>query len=152
MFMKSLLAPLAAAAMLVATHALASERCASNAEVTTLMVAEIQQRLMVAAYTCHYVEYYNRLVLTHRSELRKSDKRMLHLFLSRDGSSGDDEYNAFKTRLANLASRESNEYPGTFCYRAQQLFTAVLYNRRPLVSVAASERPYSALPFESCRP
>jgi hypothetical protein len=138
-----------AAALLAASPAWA-DHCASPAEVTTLMVAEIQQRLMVAAYTCHYVEYYNRLVITHRTELRKSDKRMLHLFTSHDGSAGDDEYNAFKTRLANLSSRESNDYPGTFCYRAQQLFTAVLYQRRTLSSLAASERPYSALPFESC--
>jgi hypothetical protein len=149
MFTKILIAPLVAAALLIASPAWA-QGCASPAEVTTLMVAEIQQRLMVAAYTCHYVEYYNRLVLTHRSELRKSDKRMLHLFVSHDGSAGDDEYNAFKTRLANLSSRESNDYPGTFCYRAQELFTAVLYNRRSLASLAASERPYSALPFDAC--
>jgi hypothetical protein len=149
MFTKFLTAALAAVAVFAAAPA-SAQGCASPADVATLMVAEIQQRLMVAAYTCHYVDYYNRLVLTHRSELRKSDKRMLNLFTSHDGSAGDDEYNAFKTRLANLSSRESNEYPGTFCYRAQQLFTAVLYNRRPLVSLAASERPYSALPFDSC--
>jgi hypothetical protein len=142
-------APLLAAALLAASPAWA-QGCASAAEVTTLMVAEIQQRLMVAAYTCHDVDYYNRFVVTHRSELRKSDKRMLHLFVSHDGLVGDDEYNAFKTRLANLSSRESNDYPGTFCYRAQQLFTAVLYDRRLLSSLADSERPYSALPFDSC--
>ena len=149
MFTRMLIAPFIAAALLAASPAWA-QGCASPAEVTTLMVAEIQQRLMVAAYTCRDVAYYNRFVITHRSELRKSDKRMLHLFISHDGSVGDDEYNAFKTRLANLSSRESNDYPGTFCYRAQQLFTAVLYERRPLASLAASERPYSPLPFDSC--
>lgn len=144
------LAPLIAAGCFIASSQ-AAAHCASQPDITTLRVAEIQQRLMVAAYTCHDVEFYNRFVLSHRSELRKSDKRMLHLFLARDGSAGDDEYNAFKTRLANLSSRESNEYPGTFCYRAQQLFSA-LEARRSLASLASSERPYSPLPFDSCGP
>ena len=148
MFWSKWLAPLVAAGYLLAPSA-ASAHCASQTDVTTLLVAEIQQRLMVAAYTCHDVEFYNRFVLSHRSELRRSDRRMLHLFLARDGSEGDDEYNAFKTRLANLSSRESNEYPGTFCYRAQQLFSA-LESRRSLASLAASERPYDPLPFDSC--
>jgi len=144
------------AAMLVAAAfategSMAADRCASSREVATLKVAALQQQLMVAALTCHEIGAYNRFVISYRPELQSSDRRMLNLFMERDGSrAGDAAYNAFKTRLANLAALRQNDPGASFCAEAHAAFRAAEENRAPLNEFVETLPLSADLPFEDC--
>jgi hypothetical protein len=144
------------AAMLVAAAfategSMAADRCASSREVATLKVAALQQQLMVAALTCHEIGAYNRFVLSYRPELQRSDREMLDLFQDRDGSrAGDAAYNAFKTRLANLAVLRNNDEDTSFCAQAHAEFRAAAENRAPLAEFVQSVPVSADLPFDDC--
>jgi hypothetical protein len=131
------------------TPAAAAERCASPSEMTTLRVAALQQQLMVAALTCHQARAYNRFVLAYRPQLRRSDHAMLALFLHSDRADGDADYNAYKTRLANLAMLKENKNVRAFCGAARRDFRAAKA-RRSLALLAAEEQLAVRMPFEAC--
>jgi hypothetical protein len=148
---KTRVAAVLIAAAFVAEGSMAADRCASRREVDTLKVAALQQELMVAALTCHDVRAYNRFVLSYRPELQRSDRAMLALFMSREGSrAGDAAYNAFKTRLANLAALRNNEEGGEFCAQARAAFRAAEENRASLEAFVESQPVAVSLPYEDC--
>jgi hypothetical protein len=109
------------ALLLTTTYAAAATTCAQDA--AALKTADMQQFLMVAALTCHKVDAYNGFVLSHRGELQQSDKALLSYFMGRSARTGDDDYNAFKTSLANAASLRSLHDP-LFCASADTAFAA----------------------------
>ena len=138
-------------AVFVAGNAAAADRCTSSDAVRTLKIAELQEQLMVAALTCHDVRDYNRFVLSYRPALQQSDHAMLRFFKHQDGAgAGDREYNAFKTRLANVSALNSNADNAAFCGNAADTFNAVFEGRISLAQLAMSEPAYVALPIAGC--
>ena len=134
---------------LMATNVMA-DRCATSSEMATLKVAAFQQQLMVAALTCHKIGAYNRFVRSYRPALQRSDHDMLRLFVKLDGTDGDADYNAYKTRLANLAVLRNNASGGAYCHQAGADFAAASSNRRPLAEFVSTRRLDVRLPFEAC--
>jgi hypothetical protein len=142
-------AGLAIALALATGHALA-DRCATSSEMATLRVAAFQQQLMVAALTCHRIGSYNRFVKAYRPSLVSSDHAMLQLFMRLDGADGDADYNAYKTRLANLAVLRNNANGGVYCRKAGADFAAAASNRRPLADFVATRHLDVRPPYEAC--
>lgn len=109
--------------VLLTGGAWAGAACEAPRDATALKIAALQQFLMVAALTCHDVAAYNGFVVSHQGELQQSDKALLRYFLGRDAGTGDRDYNAYKTRLANASSLESLHDP-QFCQAADAAFGA----------------------------
>ncbi len=135
--------------LLATNHAAADAGCVNAADAMPLRVAELQQNLMVAALTCHDERQYNRFVLAYRPELQRSDRAMLKLLEKRDGSRGFAEYNAFKTKLANVSALASNRDSDAFCGHAESVFDATRA-RTTLSNLALDEPVYAAMPVEAC--
>ena len=127
-----------------------ADRCATAPEMATLKVAAFQQQLMVAALTCHRISSYNHFVRAYRPSLMQSDHNMLKLFVRLDGTDGEADYNAYKTRLANLAVLRNNASGGGYCREARADFAAAVSNRQPLADFVATRRLDVRLPFEAC--
>ena len=134
----------------VATEPGLADRCATAPEMATLRVAAFQQQLMVAALTCHRIGSYNHFVRAYRPSLVRSDQNMLRLFVRLDGTDGEADYNAYKTRLANLAVLRNNESGGAYCREAGADFAAAASNRRPLADFVATRHLDVRLPYEAC--
>jgi hypothetical protein len=141
---------IAAFALALLTGSARADRCATQAEMSTLRVAAFQQQLMVAALTCHEMGSYNRFVRTYRPSLVSSDRTMLRLFMRLDGSDGDADYNAYKTRLANLAVLRNDANGDSYCREASADFAAAASNRRPLAAFVATRQLEVRLPYEAC--
>jgi hypothetical protein len=95
-------------------NARAAELCALFGDLTTLQTAAVQQLLMVSALACNEVDPYNAFVIGHQSELQKSDRDLQSFFARLKTETGVDDYNAFKTRIANtyslLSAQDKEEY------------------------------------------
>jgi hypothetical protein len=146
----AILAAVSVVALGTGTASLAAATCVTHDEMTTLRIAAFQQQLMVAALTCHDENDYNDFVRSYRPALQRSDRAMLDLFVSQDGVNGDDAYNAYKTRLANLASMRSIQHGERFCREADRQFDRALNDDRPLSELVWSEPVSAHTPFESC--
>jgi len=70
-----------------------------------LKTAAVQQELMVAGFTCHAGDAYNRFVIADRPDLQKSDADLMAYFKNRDGKEAG--YDSYKTKVANLAASKS---------------------------------------------
>src|ERR1700755_1613493 len=100
---------LSLAGVLMAGNALAaSSKCAKPDEVTAIQVSAVQQELMVAALTCDQITNFNAFQTGFGAELRASDAT-LHKMFKRifGGKAGEDQFHAFKTRMANDSSIRS---------------------------------------------
>lgn len=125
-------------ALAISTQAWASRACRHEREHVALKAAAIQQRLMVAALTCHQTRLYNRFVISYRTDLRHSDTELKHYFAHRGGMSA---YHAYKTKLANDASLASL-HDSAYCAKASDMFgTASEYERRSLTEFVAAVVP-----------
>jgi hypothetical protein len=94
--------------------------CAGPREVAALKIASLQQRLMVAGLACRAGgDSYNRFVLAHRAELQRSDDDLKAYFIANGGEAG---YDAYKTRLANLAAHGPATDQNAFCATAAKDF------------------------------
>lgn len=96
--------------------------CAHPNEMAAVRTAAIQQRLMVAALTCHATPNYNKFVVSYQKDLQASDRDLENFFRRLHGKSGTEEYHAFKTRLANESSMASIHDFAGYCESAQQMF------------------------------
>jgi hypothetical protein len=130
----------ALALSLLAGNAWAASVCARPQDMAALQTAALQQQLMVAALTCGDVNAYNGFVLSHRSELQKSDSALMSFFVRRgqDIQKGADDYNAYKTWLANDSSLRSLRDP-RFCRSANVAFR-VAHDHRIAVADLPSNR------------
>jgi hypothetical protein len=114
----------------------ANAACLNRTDMHAMQAAALQQHLMVAAFTCHDTGAYNRFVLSHRSELQKSDAMLLAYFQDNGGTAA---YHTYKTHLANAAALESSRSE-SFCSNADMLFHSVsssgsldeILDRRPV--------------------
>ncbi len=132
--------------------AASSSKCAKANEVTAIQVAAIQQELMVAALTCDQVANFNAFQTGFSKELRASDAVLEKMFKRVfGGRAGEDQYHAFKTRLANnSSSRSIHDNPG-YCHEAADAFSAALTSARPTLAVfASSVTVHDDSPVNSC--
>jgi len=127
------------AAVLISGSAFAGPSCGGREGEAALRTAALQQYLMVAALTCQRVPAYNGFVVAHQSELQQSDHALLRLFVGRNARTGDADYNAYKTWLANAASMRSLHDP-QFCAIADAAFGAATERDKPLAQLV-DERP-----------
>lgn len=138
---------LLAGVSLMLTGAWAGSTCAAPQDVTALKTADLQQFLMVAALTCNKVPAYNGFVTSHQAELQTSDKTLLRYFMGRNVQTGDADYNAYKTSLANAASLRSLHDPA-FCQVAEAAYAAV--QGRPVAQQVFEQPPPIKLIYTSC--
>lgn len=141
----------ALACTIAAGPAFAATQCAKDNEVTAIQAASIQQQLMVAALTCNAVSNFNAFQIGYGKELRRSDGDLMKMFKRFYGRSGEREYHAFKTRLANDSSMRSiHDNPG-YCAAAQTVFAAALTAQKPTLAVFVSGvQVQETSPFNSC--
>lgn len=132
-------------------NAWAAASCARPQDVTALQVAALQQQLMVAAFSCNNAADYNRFVISHRRELQESDRALMGFFLRQDADKGTDNYNAYKTGLANDSSLRSARDP-RFCRSAKAAFDDA-FKHEGSVAELVSQRPSLARTgYASCAP
>jgi hypothetical protein len=114
--------------------------CARPQDMAALKTAALQQQLMVAAYMCHSADAYNRFVLSNQGELLSSDRAVMEFFVRQDPQRGADDYNAFKTKLANSSSLNS-QHNSKFCRNARAVFAALLDQKVKLTELVATRAP-----------
>lgn len=139
------------ALVLSAGNAWAAPSCARPQDMTALRTAALQQQLMVAALSCHAVADYNRFVISYRSELQESDKALMNFFLQQDAQKGADNYNEYKTRLANTSSLRSLRDP-KFCRSAKLAFDVALNRKGSLAKLESERPPPIETGYASCLP
>ena len=133
--------------LLVTTGAGAQSDCANPRDTTALKTADMQQFLMVAALTCGKIAAYNGFVTSHQRELQESDAVLLRFFMARNARTGDADYNAYKTALANAASLRNIHDP-QFCAAAETAFAAA--GDRTVAELVNAVAPPIKLEYASC--
>ncbi len=111
--------------------------CAAPREAMALKAAAVQQQLMVAAFMCGEKAAYNRFVVAYQTELQTSDAVLKSYFVRMDRRHGEVNYDAYKTRAANLSAL-SQARDRAFCAMAGQLFAAALESQAPLAAFVAA--------------
>ena len=102
-----------------------SASCANSEDMLAVRTAAVQQRLMVAALSCHAIERYNNFVISYQKDLQASDRALQNFFRRLNGQTGVADYHSFKTRLANTSSLQSIR-DTSYCADAQATFDAAL--------------------------
>ena len=140
------------AAAAACTAAYGAGRCAKPMEVTAIQAAAIQQELMVAALTCNEVSRFNEFQTSYSRELRESDAALEHMFKRLyGGGRGEEQYHAFKTRLANNSSMKSINNNPDYCREAGQVFEAALASNKPTLADFVAGIPVTEpSPVDSC--
>ena len=143
-----------ALATLLGTGAVLAQgvKCAKPEEVSAIQTAAIQQELMVAALTCNEITRFNAFQTGFGPELRSSDARLEKMFKRLfGGRQGEEEYHAFKTRLANDSSIRSIHDNMNYCHEAAGFFAAALADSRPTLASFVSSVPVTEQsPVDSC--
>ena len=103
----------------------AAPSCVQTQDAVAVHMAALQQEMMVAAFMCGDVAAYNNFVLSHQSALQATDKSLLSLFRQANAETGFDDYNFYKTELANASSLRSVR-DRQFCARVNADFRAAL--------------------------
>jgi hypothetical protein len=100
--------------------------CARPEDMNAVKAAAIQQRLMVAALSCHAIDQYNKFVTSYQKELQASDQALQDFFRRLNAKTGTADYHAFKTKLANSSSMASIGDITGYCASAQATFDTAL--------------------------
>jgi len=129
------IAVLSAALVLVCTQSWAAPVCDRATDASALRTAALQQEMMVGALVCKAAGAYNGFVRSHQSALQASDRVLMAFFISANPRRGFDDYNLFKTELANNASLRAI-HDMAFCARVAANFAAAA--GRPLEQVLTS--------------
>ena len=114
--------------------------CANSNEMRAVRAAAVQQRLMVAAFTCRAIAQYNKFVTAYQTDLQQSDRQLQDFFRRLYGQSGISNYHSFKTRLANTSSIQSINNSLGYCADAQATFDAALSDGRKSLAAFLSTR------------
>jgi len=141
----------ALALCLPAGNAWAAPSCARPQDMTALQVAALQQKLVVVALSCHDAGDYNRFVISHQRELQESDRALMDFFLRQDAVKGSDNYNAYKTGLANDASLRGARDP-QFCRSARAAFDDVLRHEGSVAELVSQRPSLVRTGYASCTP
>lgn len=128
----------AAAIACVAAVGAGAASCEKPQDAMAIRTAALQQEMVVAAFLCNDVAAYNNFVLSHQIALQQSDAVLMAFFQSANARTGFDDYNLYKTELANAASLRSAT-DRRFCGRVNANFRAAL--GRPL------DQLLTALPY-----
>jgi hypothetical protein len=137
----------ALASLAMAGQALASGVCASPGEAMALKTAALQQELMVAALYCDEAHAYNRFVISYRRELQDSDAALLGYFQR----AGLNDYNAYKTALANNFSLASLRSRDAYCASAEDVFGRAFDPRNgSLASFVAAQSVSGSENYPAC--
>lgn len=113
--------------------------------------AEVQQGLMVAALSCDATPRYNQFVTTFQRALQASDRALQRFFRRTAGRGGTAAYHAFKTRMANAASRRSITHITNFCNGAEQIFqTALDHGSTTLAAFLTTQPTYEVEQLDVC--
>ena len=131
-------------------QAWAAGSCLKQADLTALRASALQQQLMVAAFTCHDSESYNRFVLAYRGELQASDAALMAFFQHRNPATGTADYHTFKTKLANVAAIRSSTDTTAFCAHANAAYNVALGTKTPLATLVSSLASASKTAFNTC--
>jgi hypothetical protein len=136
-----------------ARHHARPTHCATATEVTAVAATSVQQELMVAALTCNQIPNFNAFQTNFGSELRASDRALMHMFTRLyGGAKGQSEYHGFKTRLANNSEMRSIHGNAEFCTATAQVFAAALASNKPSLGDFVSGVEVSDPgPVESCQ-
>jgi len=109
---------------LVAGNAQGANKCVREQDELAMRTASVQQALMVAALSCGETASYNRFVVSHQTELQRSDASLLAFFLRENRRAGEAAYHAFKTKAPNESALEAARDNGNYCANSERLFTA----------------------------
>lgn len=101
----------------------AGPACEKPADAMAIKAAALQQEMMVAALACKAVGAYNEFVVSHQKALQASDRTLMAFFVTANPRGGFDDYNLYKTELANAASLRAIR-DLLFCARAAAYFEA----------------------------
>jgi hypothetical protein len=149
-FLKTTATALMLACMTGNVCAATQSGCANNADIYAVRTAAIQQRLMVAALSCHSVELYNRFVRGYQTDLQASDRQLQVFFRRLYGQSGEANYHSFKTRLANTSSMQSIKEP-SYCADADATFDVALsQSNKSLAAFVATQPSQAEKAFSPC--
>lgn len=116
--------------------------CVRPEEASALKTAALQQELMVAAFTCHDIDAYNRFVISYRRDLQDSDATMLKYFERASAQTGSADYNSYKTSLANDFSLAQIR-DTSFCPAAGAAFGTALDRGHPALEAIVATQPFS---------
>ena len=145
---------LSLAGVMVAGTAFAAPaaKCAKPEEVTSIQTAAIQQELMVAALTCNQITNFNAFQTGFSRELQDSDATLHKMFKRIFGPrAGEDQFHAFKTRMANDSSIRSIHDNLGYCHEADTVFAAALAPVKPtLAAFVSSVTVQEESPVNSC--
>ena len=118
--------------------------CARPEDMNAIKAAAVQQRLMVAALSCDAVQLYNKFVTAYQKDLQASDRALQNFFRRLNGRAGEENYHAFKTRLANASSMQSIGDITGYCASAKEVFSAALDGPKANLTVFISGQTTSA--------
>jgi hypothetical protein len=127
-----------------------SARCANPEDMFAVRTAAVQQRLMVAAFTCHAADRYNNFVTSNQKDLQASDLALQNFFLRLNAKTGIADYHSFKTRLANTSSIQSFR-DTNYCAEAQTTFDAASDKKRSLSVFMAGQTTAVDDAFSPCQ-
>lgn len=129
----------------------AAAPCTAPQELAAIKTAAVQQELMVAALSCNATPRYNQFVITFQAALQSSDRALRAFFQRTAGRGGTAAYHAFKTRLANAASRKSIAHITNFCDAAEVSFqTALDSGSHTLASFLSTQPPLESAQYTVC--
>jgi len=136
----------------VSTNAWAADvPCTAAQELAAIKTASVQQELMVAALSCNATPRYNQFVTTFQESLQASDRALQAFFRRVAGRGGTAAYHAFKTRMANAASRKSITHITNFCDAAEVMFVTALDSGPPnLAGFLAGQSSIEADQYSVC--
>ena len=98
---------------------------------------------MVGALICGDVYFYNQFVIAYQPDLQNHDRVLQAFFVRLNGSQGLSEYDAHKTKLANVYSLTSAENRRAFCGLTHAAFRAALSEPRTTLVEFAMTQPFS---------
>jgi len=127
-----------------ALAAVSPSGCVRSDDVFALRAAAVQQRLMVAAFSCQAVDRYNKFVIAYRKDLQASDFALQRFFRRLNGQTGTADYHSFKTRLANASSMQSIGDVQGYCANAEATFADALAARDKSLRIFLADKPAEA--------
>jgi len=131
------------------TQAFAGGVCSRADETAGVKAEVLQQQLMVAAYSCHMEGAYNAFVVNYRPDLIAADGAAQGLF-KRASARGEEDYQTFKTQLANNFSMDSQNQDD-FCDNAGAMFEQAAEHRgQALTDLMAALNFDGDTPFDQC--
>jgi hypothetical protein len=136
----------------VSANALAAGAiCAAPQEIEAMHAEEVKQGLMVAALSCEETMRYNEFITAFQPSLQATDRDLQRFFRRTEGRGGTAAYHAFKTMLANAASRRSIAHITNYCNGAAEIFQTALNGGQVSLAAFLTTQPTYEIPqYDVC--